>query len=306
MSSISSTSKNFNKEQSKSKWFHLRIEIKYISTKIAAGICSKLNCLLYVNEEVKTSKNNKNYQEAIICLRGSSLHEEEVKMQIMKIACFVYINYEKNPFPLDGFIYVKAIHHHTNVSYFLKNFNISSKFLSLCEQECNTSIPKHLKTYGDILSSLDEKDSNINIPNIDFDMDKWNEKMMSSNNLLGKNDILKQSAKRKKPSLNTEQRIKKKKESLEERIAWLESQESQPFIDSEVESADEDEDGIESVHSEENTILEDHTEENQENIDSITSFINNLKDHDESVVQVSFLFYNLALKNRFKKLINLL
>ena len=292
MTSITSTSKNFNKEQTKSKWFHLRMEIKYVSTKIAAGICSKLNCLLYINDEIKISKNNKNYQEGIICLRGQSLNEEDIKLEIMKIACFVYKNNEMDSYPLDGFIYVRPIYYLTNVSYFLKNFNITSKFLNLCEKECNTSIPKHLKAYVDILSSLEEKDSNINIPKIDFDMSQWNEKMLTCSNLWKSNS--EKSNKRKKSNLNTEQRIKKKRQSLEQRIAWLESQESQPFIDSEVESSNENEDEteIESVHSEEN--LEDHTEGSQENIDSITSFINNLKDHDENVVvQVSFPFFTI-------------
>ena len=288
MTSMTSTSKNSSKEQTKSKWFHLRMETQYISTKIAAGICSKLNCLLYVNEEIKISKNNKNYQEAIICLRGNSLHEEDIKFEIMKIACYVYRNhnYEGNAYPLDGFIYVRAIHFYTNVSYFLKNFNITSKFLNLCEQECNTTIPKHLKAYVDILLSLEE----INIPNTNFDMSQWNEKMLTCSNLW-KTNTPEKSNKRKKASLNTEQRIKKKRESLEQRIAWLESQEGQPFIDSEVDSSNENEDEAESDHTEDNMISEDHTGRDQENIESITSFINNLKDQDESViVQVSFTF----------------
>ena len=178
-----STKTIFEKESSKSKWFHICMEMKYCTPKIAAGTCTKLNSLFYISDELKVSKNNKQYKEAIICIRGEPRHEDVIKIEILKVVLYIYLKTEEktDSNPMNGFIYVKAIHLHTNVCYFFNNFYINPAFLRLCEQECNATIPRHLKAYAEIVDSVDVV-SEIKIPNIQFsDINQWNDKLLSSN-----------------------------------------------------------------------------------------------------------------------------
>ena len=178
-----STKTIFEKESSKSKWFHIRMEMKYCTPKIAAGICTKLNSLFYISDEIKISKNNKQYKEAIVCIRDEPRHEDVIKTEILKVVLYIYLKTEEktDSNPMNGFIYVKAIHLHTNVCYFFNNFYINPAFLRLCEQECNATIPHHLKAYAEIVDSVDVV-SEIKIPNIQFsDINQWNNKLLSSN-----------------------------------------------------------------------------------------------------------------------------
>ena len=294
MSSMQSSSTKgfFEKENAKAKWFHLRMELKYCTTKIIAGICKKLSCLIYIGDELKVSKTNKEYKEALLCLRGEALGEDDIKVEILKIACFIHMKTQQYGFqqhPMNGFIYVKAIHHHTNVCFFLRDFHIKPAFLTFCEQECETNIPRHLKSYAEIMSSLQEENGD-DIPNIEFsDINEWNTILLTSEKL--QNEIKTSKGLKRKNKNKIPTQLKKKREALEKQMALLESQEAQQFRISESDSepeentqfSEEEEDNITEIDAEEEAPKTDK----EESVSLIRSYLNNLKEKDENIVQVN-------------------